>query len=303
MEGIYANVDVSKIGKLTYSGKFESATLGKPFVALKVVENTVYGETGEISHKGKIRLYMDPRGDVEFAIGVHSWMERMLGSSLARRSYGANEFNIKEDGAGHHYILAPTAKEVLDAYHTLQVRYNERLRAINGKEYLAVFYSCEAPVFDSAGAELPEDEELNVGMTKRRNSRNIEMKLQVAHGVLVPQASNNHERFFELEKDGRLHSVYRSKDTQALYLEYTPENIAKVDIIRRTLARAADMLSDLFDKPPAEFLKQISNNTLALGAPSEVQPQEALQEVPVPEGDGDGSPPRPHEGYRRRHRR
>lgn len=266
----FATIDPDRIGRIKWGTVPDTPKLPKPFVPLRVFDATVYHETGELHHKGKLRLYMDPRGDVEFAVGVYPWMEKLLGSKLARRTYGGDQFGIQEDGQGSFYVLGTTAAEARDKFHKLQTAYAERLKLIGGKVYLGVFFSCAAPVFIN-GVEQEPDSTIDLGDSRRRRSRDISMSLRTERGVLIDKG--NDQKFYPIDESGKVGSSYRSKDVQCVYLEDTPENNAAVDQIRMALAQAADMMDRLFGQSAEDFLIALGNGAIN-GLPAPMQPPE-----------------------------
>lgn len=253
----------------------DTAKLGKPFIPMKTLDDQLCLEDGQWTHKGKIRVYIDPRGDGEFAIGLHPWMAGLLGGG-SKRKWDKSEFNIKTDKAGHQYILAPTMKEVVGTFRDLQRRYSERLEVVDGKEYIAIYYICEAPAFNSIGQELPEDDSINLGDKPRRRSRHVELRLDYAFGVLVePAPGETERRFYELREDKSITTVgrtWRSENTQTVYLPKTDENIAQLQLLRRTLARAAEMFHELFKLSPDEFLARLGAAPLVPSLPAPEKP-------------------------------
>ena len=251
--------------------KLATAELGLPFKKVTTREGTVYNEDGDYRHDGKIHIYMDPRGDVEFAIGIHRWMFNVL-DIRGKWEKNQNKHPIKVDKAGNCYVLGPTAKEVQEVYARVQRAWETRRKGMDGQEYIMLMFSSTAPLFDADGKEVATDN-LVLSRKNREYGESCDLRLNYWRGVLVQE--NGEDKFYEVEENGRLAPVhiYRDQD-KPIYLAYSEETMEKVNAIRRMLARAADMMSDLFSQTPDEFLKRLGNGLPALSAPP---PTEDLQ--------------------------
>jgi hypothetical protein len=246
----------------------ETLSLPKPFMLVKVRQENVYDEAGNIDYHGKVRIYIDPRGDVEFAIGLQPWIGRVLKARLARKNY-VKDADILTDKAGNEYVLGPTAKAVYERFQEVQYKAQQRIQAIGGKEYIGLFFSGSGPKFDAEGNELPiPEEKIRLRRKIRGQAEDIDIRLSASVGVLVEEGGR--KQFFEEDEDGKLHQRYISDEENPLFIENTEENQRKVMLIRRTLAAALDMLADLFGHEAAHFLEMMAKtSTLNLPAPEE----------------------------------
>lgn len=255
----------------------DTPSLPKPFIPVTVKTVMLYDEEGNHDFDGKMRVYLDPRGKTEFAVGVPAWMERILKTKLARRSYSKGD--VMTDKAGNFYVLAPTAEQVIDKFNDVMRKAVERKKAIGGKTYIGLFFSGEGPKFDAQGDELvvPEDRPLRLRSSIRGHTEDIHIRLSTALGVLVEEDGSR--KFFEEDEDGKLHQRHLSGDENPIFIEDTPDNRAKVLLIRRTLASAIDMLADLFGKEAEHFLRTMAlAPTLRLAPP---EPEEKLPRMPT----------------------
>lgn len=256
-----------------YVKGLETPALPKPFVPVRVKESLLYNEEGHSDHKGKLRIYIDPRGKIEFAIGIPPWIGKVLQTRLARQNY-VRDADILVDKAGNEYVLGPTAYDVEERFRSVQWKAKQRREAIGGKTYIGLFFSAEGPKFDHEGNEIPVPEgKLRLDEEVRGHSEEISIRLTTHLGVLVTDETGR-KRFFIEDEDGKLFSHHISQDVKPLFIEDTPENQRKVMLIRRTLASAIDMLADLFGHEAEHFLRTMAlAPTLRLNAPSETHPE------------------------------
>lgn len=244
--------------------------LPKPFKPLKTIDiHMLYFEDLSYTSRGKIRLYMDPRGDIEFAIGVEDWMFNVIGGVRTRWQVQQKPKEIRVDQTtGVKYICGPTAKAVLESFHSLQNDYKRRKEMLGSQEYIAIHYTATAPKYGEDGQELEPPEEFRMETRRRnQNAELVEFSMKHYRGLLLKNDEGTN--FYTVAESGELQSVtrYGTRDDTWLFLPYSEEAWASVLAVRRMLAQAADMMEGLFASTPEEFIRKMASGPLALPAP------------------------------------
>lgn len=207
--------------------------LPKPFKRVKSFTSRPFALDDDPGgfQQGTYVVYMDPRGDISFAIGIPANIALFLGPHPTCA-------HIQEQN-GVHFVSATTGEHVAKLVGNVMREYAEAWSKANKREVIVYHFDAVAPLYDDDGSPLPEwayaPKHTHFGGLAGQKT---EISLSFERRWLVGKD------LYIVDDEGRLKREHHGSGRN---IPYTPETWDELVRVRDTLTRAAVLLGKVFD--------------------------------------------------------